>query len=116
LEGGDARTGPTSRGLCRFASPAPSRGLWGSGRRRSSPDRALSAHRSWAFARPAAQPKGLLSSICKCLGSESWSQKDALPDVVCAVFTPADGDRDNLRAIVEHIGAHARHGVKMYAK
>ena len=32
-------------------------------------------------------------------------KKDALPDMVCAVFTPVDGDRDNLRAIVKHMSA-----------
>ena len=44
------------------------------------------------------------------------SQYDGSRTMDFGLFTPADGDRDNLRAIVEHIGAHARHGVKMYAK
>ena len=42
--------------------------------------------------------KNLMKNLMK-------KKKDALPDMVCAVFTPADGDRDNLRAIVKHMSA-----------
>jgi len=40
--------------------------------------------------------KNLMKNLMK-------KKKDALPDMVCAVFTPVDGDRDNLRAIVKHM-------------
>ena len=42
--------------------------------------------------------KNLMKNLMK-------KKKDALPDMVCAVFTPVDGDRDNLRAIVKHMSA-----------
>ena len=42
--------------------------------------------------------KNLMKNLMK-------KKKDVLPDMVCAVFTPVDGDRDNLRAIVKHMSA-----------